>query len=139
MCLNGTVICCSTGWTHICAYLSSREHQECPSCPPYPPTPYLRVSGAPARSPGACARASPLGHFECLRSHIPSLQFLELSGLVYRRCTYTRQPPVNARVPPFPPQCRILLGAQLCIPSPPECAARVCALSKNRETFRGPV
>jgi hypothetical protein len=39
--------------------------------------------------------------------------------------------------PPFPPQCRIPLEAQFRFLSLPECAARICALSKNKGTFRG--
>ena len=46
---------------------------------------------------------------------------------------------MNPRVPPFPPQCRILLRAQFRSFASPDFAARVCALSKIRETFRGPV
>jgi hypothetical protein len=116
-----------------------REHQERPSCPSYPHTHYLHVSGAPARLPGVCAHASPLGHLQCFRPSSPLLQFLELSDSVYRRCNYPIQPPVNARVPPFPPQCRSHLEVQFRSLSLPECAARVRALSKIRGTFRGPV
>jgi hypothetical protein len=104
----------------ICMYLCILEPpgstRSIPPAPTYPSTYYLRVFGAPACSLGTCTCASPLGHLQCFRPLNISLQFLELSDTIYRRCTYTREPSVNAKVPPFPPLCRNPLRSTVSLP-----------------------
>src|SRR6267154_6878359 len=104
--------------------------------------PYLRFSTVLARSgPLSCApaTASPPGHLQCLGPFIPSLQFLELSALVYKPCNYIQIHQINIGVPPSPFSSvspRELSAALLRLP---ECAARVRGLSKFRISFGGPV
>ena len=131
-------------WHWIGTYLCIPKLQRAPGASLLPPTPLYTIYAFPELRPALPARSSvypllciPSWTFECFRPLIPSLQFLELSDLVYRRCNYTREPPVNSRVPPFPPQCRILLRAQFRFASPPECAARIRGLSKSRRSSRG--
>ena len=73
------------------------------------------------------------------QAHIPSLQFLELSDLVYSSCNYIVTKEEILEFPPSSSQCRVLLRAQFRSLSPPECAARVRGISKLRGSFRGPV
>src|SRR6266566_4466470 len=75
----------------IDVYLCIPELQRAPGASLLPPIPsYLCAfpefhPALPARS-RAPATASPLRHFECFKSLSPSLQFLELSALVYKPC-----------------------------------------------------
>src|SRR6267154_4153670 len=100
----------------------------------------LRFSAAPAQSgplSRAPATASPPGHLQCLSPFIPSLQFLELSALVYKPCNYIQ---INLRIigVPLAPfrsvSPRELSAALLRLP---ECAAHVRGLSKSRISSGG--
>src|SRR6267154_6576536 len=97
----------STGWMHTSEYQSLCGQLEPLPCP-HTLIPTLCAfsefrTAFPALS-RAPATASPPGHLQGLSPFIPSLQFLELSALVYKPCNYTTLHQVNHRSSPFPLQ-----------------------------------
>src|SRR6266566_9891749 len=84
--------CADTLQHRIDVYLCIPELQRAPGASLLPPIPSYPLCAFPEFRPALPARsrapatASPLGHFECFKSLSPSLQFLELSTLVYKPC-----------------------------------------------------
>jgi hypothetical protein len=73
---------------HIGTYLCRSEPPgSIRSVPSAPHTPHTTIYAFPELQPtlpGVCVCTSPLGHFAVFQAPSPLLQFLELSGFVYR-------------------------------------------------------